>query len=69
MNILKNKQLIDEGLHITRNIWAPYIGYELSKRYGDHWWQKGVLGAIDPKVNRSLLKDGTYAEMTDSLDI
>lgn len=67
---MANYQLITEGFHILRDSMAPFIARELIGYYGeDEWWTEGVYGEFREYQRRDIPKRGTYAELTDSLDI
>jgi len=67
---MENLVTITKGFQILRDMLAPYIGRELGLEYGSNiWWREGVLKLLYDDQKRSLPQDGTFAELTDAMDI
>ncbi|MDR2713099.1 MAG: DUF499 domain-containing protein [Clostridiales bacterium] len=67
---MENFSIISQGFQILRNMLASYIGRELSLEYGSNiWWREGVMKILRDDQKRSLLPDGDFQALTDSLDI
>lgn len=62
----ENFLLVQKGFRVLLGSMSGYIGQELSRKYGNRWWNE-VLDALFDQ--RGLPYDGTYAELIDSLDI
>lgn len=67
----KNYSDINDAMNnILRPMLAGFVGTKLSAKFGnDNWWRLGVLKELYPDQKRFLPTDGTYAELTDKLDI
>ena len=67
---MQNHATVIKGFQILREMLAPYIGRELSIEYGNNdWWSSGVMAVLRDDQKRNLPETGTFAELTDSLDI
>ena len=65
-----NHEIVGRALnYILRDALAPYIARELEGQYKDLWWSEGVLAVVFEKMKRTLPLGGTYAELTDAMDI
>lgn len=62
----ENVELIQKGFRILLPQLSGYIGMEMSRVYGDAWWQE-VLDALSDQ--RDLPESGEYGELLDSLDV
>ena len=62
----ENVELIQKGFRILLPQLSGYIGMEMSRVYGDIWWQE-VLDALSDQ--RDLPESGEYGELLDSLDV
>lgn len=65
-----NHELVGRALNKTlREILAPYVAQELSARFKNDWWQRGVLDELynDQKLNLPI--SGDFAKLTDSMDV
>ena len=67
---MENHAVISQGFNILRNMFAPYIGRELSLTYGSNiWWQESVMKILRDDQKRNLPQTGDFAAVTDALDI
>lgn len=62
----ENFELVQRGFRMLVFSMSGYIGQELRRIYKDNWWDQ-VLFTLEDQ--RDLPARGTYAELTDSLDI
>ena len=62
----ENYELVQKGFRILLASMSGYIGRELNRTYRDNWWDE-VLDALSDQ--RDIPYNGTYSELTDSLDI
>ena len=66
----QNHELVGCALNtILREALAPYVARELMATFQDHWWQTGVLGVLYEEQKRNLPAGGSYAELTDAMDV
>ena len=67
----KNLSEIGNALNITlRPLLAGFVANKLIKRFGNkNWWQDGVISPLYDYQKRDLPQSGTYAELTDAMDI
>lgn len=66
----QNHELVGRALNtILREALAPYVARELMATFQDHWWQTGVLGVLYEEQKRNLPAEGSYAELTDAMDV
>ncbi len=63
-----NHQRVTEGLEILTGVLAPYVGGELRARFGDEWWDRGVLGVLYDQQKRGLPPAGEDDELVAHLD-
>lgn len=55
---------------ILRPMLAGFVAQKLSKSFGkNNWWAEGVLEELRPEQKKFLPLDGSYAELTDKMDI
>ena len=65
-----NHELVGRALNtILREALVPYVARELISVFNADWWQKGVLDVLYDDQKRNLPHAGTYAELTDSMDV
>lgn len=66
----KNLDIVGKALNdILRNSLVPYIARELESQYMELWWSEGVLAKLYESSKRNLPARGSYAELTDSMDV
>ena len=67
----KNLSEIGNALNITlRPLLAGFVANKLIKRFGNkNWWQDGVISPLYDYQKRDLPQSGTYADLTDAMDI
>ena len=63
-----NHQRVTEGIQILTEVLAPYVAGELRARFGDEWWDQGVLGILHDHQKRDLPIGGEDAELIPILD-
>jgi hypothetical protein len=63
-----NHQRVTEGFDILTGVLAPYVARELGARYGDEWWDMGVLRVLYDTQRRDLPDAGEDDELTHKLD-
>ncbi|MYB35869.1 MAG: ATP-binding protein [Gammaproteobacteria bacterium] len=66
--MMSNYQNVTEGLRILTGVLAPYVAGELRARFGEAWWEQGVLGVLYEQQKRDLPARGDDEELTRSLD-
>ena len=55
---------------ILRPLLAGFVAKKLIKRFGnENWWRRGVINQLYDYQKRDLPQSGTYAELTDAMDI
>ena len=55
---------------VLRPMLAAFVAQNLERHFADkNWWQWGVLDYVNEVQRRTLPYDGTYAELTDSMDV
>ena len=55
---------------ILRPMLAGFVAQKLSKHFGENnWWKDGVLDELYPDQKKFLPLDGSYAELTDKMDV
>lgn len=65
-----NHEIVGRALnYILRDALAPYIARELELVYQDYWWSEGVLKVLREDRKRNLPSGGSYADLTDAMDI
>lgn len=62
----ENCEFVQRGFRILLPLLSGYIGQELSRTYGENWWDE-VFQTLDDQGN--LPAGGDYGELVDSLDI
>lgn len=62
-----NSIKIQQAFNTLHPLLAGYIAQDLSREYGNNWWQE-VLMTLSDQV-RDLPNNGSYSELVDSLDI
>lgn len=65
--MMQNIEQVNKGFFILRPQLSGYIGLELCKEYGNHWWQE-VLMTLSDQIS-DLPGKGDYGTLVDSLDI
>ena len=67
----KNFSIIGEAMNIDfKRQLVGFIAQNLIKKFGTNtWWQRGVLNVLYEEQKRNLPLNGTYAELTDKLDV
>lgn len=67
----ENYRIINDAMNIElRDALAPYIARELISQYGESdWWQRGVLDVLRDDRKRNLPEGGSFADLTDELEI
>ena len=66
----KNQSDVGRAMnHILRPTLAAFVGQKLSKYFGADWWQCGVLDKLYDHQKRFLPNAGTFADLTDRLDV
>ena len=63
-----NHQHVSEGMRILTGVLAPYVADELQARFGDEWWDDGVLGVLHDSNKRGLPPAGEDDELIATLD-
>ena len=63
-----NHQRVTEGFEILTGVLAPWVAQELRVRFGDEWWDQGVLGILHEHNRRSLPVGGDDDELIPALD-
>jgi len=66
---MDNYDLITKGFRVVRDALAPYIARELLIEYGQNWWDVAVMERLYDDQKRHLPTSGSFAEVTDALDI
>ena len=64
-----NHQRITDGFQILTGVLAPYVGRELRTRFGDEWWNQGVLRVLHDHQKQDLPTDGEDSELIPTLDV
>ncbi len=64
-----NHQRVTVGFDILTRVLAPYISEELRARFGDEWWERGVLGILHEHQRRNLPICGEDTELITTLDV
>ena len=62
----ENYELVQKGFRVLLRSMSDYIGQKFSAAYRKKWWDE-VLNALNDQYD--LPYDGSYAELTDSLDV
>ena len=62
----ENYELVQKGFRILLRSMSDYIGQKFSAAYRKKWWDE-VLNALNDQYD--LPYDGSYADLTDSLDV
>ena len=66
----ENHELVGKALNtILREALAPYVARELMAIFKDDWWTGGVLDVLRDDQKRNLPYNGSYSDLTDSMDI
>ena len=60
-------EYVNKGFRILIGPLVGFEGMELTKKFGDNWWDEVLKKLSDQEED--LIKSGTYAECVDSLDI
>ena len=63
-----NHQRVTEGFEILTGVLGPYVCRELRARFGDDWWDHGVLGVLYENQKRGLPPAGEDDELIARLD-
>lgn len=63
-----NHQRVTEGFQILTEVMAPYVASELRAKYGDEWWDMGVLRVLHDQSRRDLPQAGDDDELMHKLD-
>lgn len=65
--MLENVELVNRGFHILLKSLSGYVGKEMSKKFGNRWWNE-VLRTLRESAS-NLPTSGEYGELIDKLDI
>jgi hypothetical protein len=63
-----NHQRVTEAFQITTEVLAPYVAAEIRAKYGEEWWNQGVLRVLSENQRRDLPPDGEDDELVHRLD-
>ena len=63
-----NHQRVTEGFEVLTAVLAPYVAGELRARFGDEWWDQGVLQVLFENQKRDLPTSGQDKELIQALD-
>ena len=63
-----NHQRVTEGFQTLTEVLAPYVARELGAKYGEEWWNQGVLRVLYDNQKRDLPPDGEDEELIHQLD-
>src|SRR5271163_1939751 len=66
--MLSNHQRVTEGFEVLTGVLAPYVAAEIRAKYGDEWWNQGVLRILHQSQRRDLPPDGEDDELVHRLD-
>ena len=66
--VTTNYLRVTNGFDILTKALAPYVAGELRARYGDEWWDQGVLRFLSADQKRDLPPGGEDDELTAALD-
>ncbi len=67
-SVTTNHQRVTEGFEILTKVLAPYVVQELRTRFGDEWWDQGVLGILHEHSKRGLPLGGEDDKLIPTLD-
>ncbi len=64
-----NYLCLTRGFEVLTKVLALFVKKELRVAYGEHWWDRGVIGVLYDGQKRDLPTDGNDEKLSSALDV